>query len=164
MPLTATYHTLGCKLNFAETASIARSRESKGIQRAKPGEHPDLVIVNTCSVTELADKKSRQYIRSMAKRHPNAKIIVTGCYSQLKSDEASNLPGVSLIAGNDQKDRIADFIDRLIAEGTTQVNVAPSRELRRFVPSCSRGDRTRYFLKVQDGCDYYCTYCTIPIA
>lgn len=164
MPLTAAYHTLGCKLNFAETASIERSLENKGVLRAKSGEHPDLVIVNTCSVTELADKKSRQYIRSMAKRHPDANIIVTGCYSQLKSDEAINLPGVSIIAGNDQKDRIADFIDRLIAEGTPQVNVVPSRELRRFVPSCSRGDRTRYFLKVQDGCDYYCTYCTIPIA
>ncbi len=164
MPLTAAYHTLGCKLNFAETASIARSLESKGVRRVKPGEHPDLVIVNTCSVTELADKKSRQYIRSMAKRHPDAKIIVTGCYSQLKSDEAITLPGVSIIAGNDQKDRIADFIDRLITEGTPQVNVVSSRELRRFVPSCSRGDRTRYFLKVQDGCDYYCTYCTIPIA
>ncbi len=164
MPLTAAYHTLGCKLNFAETATIAQALERKGVVRAKSGEHPDLVIVNTCSVTELADKKSRQYIRSMAKRHPDAKIIVTGCYSQLKSDEASSLPGVAIIAGNDQKDRIAEFVDRWLAEGSAQVNVVPTKDLRRFVPSCSRGDRTRYFLKVQDGCDYYCTYCTIPFA
>lgn len=164
MPLTAAYHTLGCKLNFAETATIAQALADKGVVRATPGTHPDLVVVNTCSVTELADKKSRQYIRSVAKRHPGAKIIVTGCYSQLKSEEASALPGVVIIAGNDQKDRIVEFIERLAMDGQPQINVAATKDMRRFVPSCSRGDRTRYFLKVQDGCDYYCTYCTIPIA
>lgn len=164
MSLTAAYHTLGCKLNFAETAAIAQALADKGVARAQPGDHPDLVIVNTCSVTELADKKSRQYIRSIAKRHPAAKIIVTGCYSQLKSEEAITLPGVVIIAGNDQKDRIVEFIERWIDDGQPQVNVVATKDMRRFVPSCSRGDRTRYFLKVQDGCDYYCTYCTIPIA
>jgi len=162
--LTAHYHTFGCKLNFAETSSIARLLADKGVRRVSGGEAPDLVVVNTCSVTELADKKCRQTIRSFHKRWPGAAIIVTGCYAQLKSDEVAALPGVQIVAGADRKMDIAAFLDRYLADRRQVVDACPTNEIREFRPSCSRGDRTRYFLKVQDGCDYWCTYCTIPLA
>jgi len=162
--LTAHYHTFGCKLNFAETSSIARLLADKGVRRVSGGEAPDLVVVNTCSVTELADKKCRQTIRSFHKRWPGAAIIVTGCYAQLKSDEVAALPGVQIVAGADRKMDIAAFLDRYLADRRQVVDACPTKEIREFRPSCSRGDRTRYFLKVQDGCDYWCTYCTIPLA
>lgn len=162
--LTAHYHTFGCKLNFAETSSIARLLADKGVRRVSGGEAPDLVVVNTCSVTELADKKCRQTIRSFHKRWPGAAIIVTGCYAQLKSDEVAALPGVQIVAGADRKMDIAAFLDRYLADRKQVVDACPTKEIREFRPSCSRGDRTRYFLKVQDGCDYWCTYCTIPLA
>ena len=162
--LTAHYHTFGCKLNFAETSSIARLLADKGVRRVSGGEAPDLVVVNTCSVTELADKKCRQTIRSFHKRWPGAAIIVTGCYAQLKSDEVAALPGVQIVAGADRKMDIAAFLDSYLADRRQVVDACPTKEIREFRPSCSRGDRTRYFLKVQDGCDYWCTYCTIPLA
>lgn len=160
----ALFHTFGCKLNFSETSTIARTLAEKGVRRITPGEEPDLIVVNTCSVTELADKKCRQTIRSFNRRYPNAAIMVTGCYAQLKSDEVASLPGVAVVAGNDSKDQIGDFLDRWIEGGAQQVDVAEAKDFRRFVPSCECGDRTRYFLKIQDGCDYWCTYCTIPKA
>ena len=163
---TALFHTFGCKLNFAETSTVARIFASRGIQRVHEGDTPDYVVINSCSVTEIADKKCRQAIRSFARRFPEARIIVTGCYAQLKPDEVRSLPGVAVVAGTDRKLELADYLDKVLAgdeaEGTTFIT--PLKEIRQFSPSCSRGDRTRYFLKVQDGCDYYCSYCTIPMA
>ncbi len=162
--LTALYHTFGCKLNFAETSAIAKTLAGRGVRRVSGGETPDLIVVNTCSVTELADKKCRQAIRSFHKHYPDAAIIVTGCYAQLKSDEVAALPGVKIVAGADRKMDILDFLDRYLAGRVPIVDACPAKDIREFRPSCSRGDRTRYFLKVQDGCDYWCTYCTIPLA
>lgn len=161
---TALFHTLGCKLNFSETSTVARMLADRGIRRVQIGESPDIIVVNTCSVTELADKKSRQAIRSLSKRYPEAAILVTGCYAQLKGEEAATLPGVAVVGGNDQKDQLVKFLDEWTATHRPTLEVTPTRDIRRFIPSCSHGDRTRYFLKVQDGCDYYCTYCTIPMA
>lgn len=161
---TALFHTLGCKLNFSETSTVARLFADRGIRRVQIGETPDIIVVNTCSVTDLADKKSRQTIRSLSKRYPEAAILVTGCYAQLNGEEASALPGVAVVAGNDQKDLLVKFLEEWATTHRPTLEVTPTRDIRRFVPSCSRGDRTRYFLKVQDGCDYYCTYCTIPMA
>lgn len=161
---TALFHTFGCKLNFSETSTIGRLLAEKGIRRVSPGEVPDIIVVNTCSVTELADKKCRQTIRSFHRQYPDAAILVTGCYAQLKSDEVASLPGVTVVAGTDRKDRIVEFLDTFINDGIRQVSVVNAREFRSFTPSCECGDRTRYFLKVQDGCDYWCSYCTIPAA
>ncbi|MDE5929345.1 MAG: tRNA (N(6)-L-threonylcarbamoyladenosine(37)-C(2))-methylthiotransferase MtaB, partial [Muribaculaceae bacterium] len=161
---TALFHTFGCKLNFSETSSIARQLAEKGVRRITPGETPDFIVVNTCSVTELADKKCRQTIRSLHRRYPDAAILVTGCYAQLKSDEVTALPGVAVVAGTDRKDLVSDFLDRWTGTGEKTLAVEPAKDFRRFTPSCECGDRTRYFLKVQDGCDYWCSYCTIPAA
>lgn len=160
----AEFHTLGCKLNFAETSTIARIFAERGIRRAQPGELPDICVVNTCSVTELADKKCRQTIRRLANRYPDAVIVVTGCYAQLKKDEVAAIEGVDIVLGSEQKMEISAYLDRWLATRKPQVEVTPAKDIRAFSPSCSRGDRTRYFLKVQDGCDYFCSYCTIPFA
>ena len=160
----AEFHTLGCKLNFAETSTIARIFAERGIRRAQPGEVPDICVVNTCSVTELADKKCRQTIRRLANRYPDAVIVVTGCYAQLKIDEVAAIDGVDIVLGSEQKMEISAYLDRWLATRKPQVEVTPAKDIRAFSPSCSRGDRTRYFLKVQDGCDYFCSYCTIPFA
>ena len=161
---TALFHTFGCKLNFAETSTVARMFAEKGVRRITPGETPDFIVINSCSVTDLADKKCRQTIRSLNRRYPDAAIIVTGCYAQLKSDEVAALPGVKIVAGIDRKLELCDFVERWSADHKPMSLVGDSRDIRSFMPSCSRGDRTRYFLKVQDGCDYWCTYCTIPKA
>lgn len=161
---TALFLTLGCKLNFAETSTIAKMFADKGIRRTQAGEIPDICVVNTCSVTELADKKCRQTIRSLHKKYPNAVIIVTGCYAQLKSEEVAAIPGVEIVAGIDRKLDIANYLDEWMSTHLPQTLITPTKDIRSFSPSCSRGDRTRYFLKVQDGCDYFCTYCTIPMA
>ena len=160
----AEFHTLGCKLNFAETSTIARIFAERGIRRAQPGEVPDICVVNTCSVTELADKKCRQTIRRLANRYPDAVIVVTGCYAQLKKDEVAAIDGVDIVLGSEQKMEISAYLDRWLATRKPQVEVTPAKDIRAFSPSCSRGDRTRYFLKVQDGCGYFCSYCTIPFA
>lgn len=160
----ALFHTFGCKLNFSETSTIAKLFAEKGIRRVSTGEKPDIIVVNTCSVTEVADKKCRQQIRSFAKKYPDATIIVTGCYAQLKSDEIAAIDGVDIVAGNDKKLVLTEFLDNWLQNKETTTYVTPTRDIREFSPSCSRGDRTRYFLKVQDGCDYWCTYCTIPMA
>lgn len=163
--LRAHYHTFGCKLNFSETSTIETLLAERGITRCPKGETPDLVVVNTCSVTETADRKCRQTIRSYASRWPEAAIVVTGCYAQLRADEASSLPGVVVVAGNDRKGELARYIDSFLADRIPERHVTPkSGDMTGFTPSCSRGDRTRWFLKVQDGCDYFCTYCTIPLA
>lgn len=162
--LKALYHTFGCKLNFSESSTLARELGAMGVRRVSGAETPDLVVVNTCSVTELADKKCRQAIKSFHRRYPDAAIIVTGCYAQLKSDEVASLPGVAIVAGAEAKMDIPAFLTRYLDEKKLQTSVTPWRDVTSFRPSCSRGDRTRFFLKVQDGCDYWCTYCTIPMA
>lgn len=162
--LTAMYHTFGCKLNFAETSAIAAGLASRGIVRAKAGQQPDIILINSCSVTEEADKKCRQTVRSLHRRHPGAAIILTGCYAQLKPEEAASLDGVAVVAGNDKKGRVIEYIEQWLADRAPRREVTAAKEIRDFTPSCSRGDRTRYFLKVQDGCDCWCTYCAIPAA
>ena len=161
----AAYYTLGCKLNFAETSTIGKTLATQGVRKARPGEKADICIVNTCSVTELADKKCRQAIRRIGKQHPGAFIVVTGCYAQLKPEEVSHIEGVDLVLGAEQKLDILLYLDDLKKkeEGGTVV-ASPSKDIRSFSPSCSADDRTRHFLKVQDGCDYFCSYCTIPFA
>lgn len=162
---TAAYYTLGCKLNFAETSTIGKTLEAHGIRKVRPGEKADICVINTCSVTELADKKCRQTIRRIARQHPQAFIVVTGCYAQLKPDEIAHIPDVDLILGAEQKLDILQYLGDLHKrQEVGEVITTPTRDIRKFSPSCSRGDRTRYFLKVQDGCDYFCTYCTIPFA
>ena len=162
--LKAAYFTLGCKLNFAETSTIGKLLSSRGITRASKGETPDLCIVNTCSVTEMADKKGRRLIRSLASRYPEATIIVTGCYAQLKPGEVAALPGVDIVLGSNEKLKMAEYVDSWLKHHEKLLDVTPPLQITEFRPSCERGDRTRYFLKVQDGCDYFCTYCTIPFA
>ena len=162
--LTADYVTLGCKLNFAETSTVARLMADHGISRVHAGDRADIVVVNTCSVTAEADKKCRQAIRHAARRHPGAAIIVTGCYAQLRPDEVAAIPGVAIVAGNDRKGLLTEYLDNWLAQRRARSYVTPADDITSFTPSCSRGDRTRYFLKVQDGCDYRCSYCTIPMA
>lgn len=163
---TAAYYTLGCKLNFAETSTIGKSLAEHGIRKARQGERADICVVNTCSVTELADKKCRQAIRRISRQHPGAFVIVTGCYAQLKPEEVAGIEGVDLVLGTGQKPDIFRYLDDLAKKGKEQGTVisSSSKDIRTFSPSCSADDRTRHFLKVQDGCDYYCSYCTIPFA
>lgn len=156
----AAYFTLGCKLNFAETSSVVQELMRCGVKKAQKGEVADICIVNTCSVTDMADHKCRQAIHRLVKQHPGAFVIVTGCYAQLKPNEIIATRGVDLVLGTEQK----GVIIPAIVERMTGAYTVRTADIKTFVPSCSRGDRTRYFLKVQDGCNYYCTYCTIPIA
>ena len=162
--LKALFHTFGCKLNFAETSTVARMFAEEGITRVGPGDTPDVIVINTCSVTEFADKKCRQAIRSFHRRYPEAAILVTGCYAQLKPSEVASLPGVAIVAGNDRKNRLPEFLRSFVSSRTPATDVVPTPRLLAFNPSCSQDDRTRHFLKVQDGCDYWCSYCTIPMA
>ena len=166
------YCTLGCKLNFAETSTLRDQLMAEGAQEAQKGERADVCIVNTCSVTDVADAKCRQTIHRLTRQHPGAFVVVMGCYAQLKAGEIAQFDGVDLVVGMEQKGRVVEFLKerlaakRRLAEGEAchEAISVPTAEIRTFVPSCSRGNRTRYFLKVQDGCNYYCTYCTIPIA
>lgn len=161
----AAYYTLGCKLNFAETSTIGKLLAEQGIRKVRPGEKADICVVNTCSVTELADKKCRQAIRRISKQHPGAFIVVTGCYAQLKPDEVAHIEGVDLVLGAEQKLDLLRYLDTLDKKTTQGAVVASAaKDIRTFSPSCSADDRTRHFLKVQDGCDYFCSYCTIPFA
>lgn len=170
--LRVAYTTLGCKLNFAETSSLRDQLTRQGALPAEKGEHADICIVNTCSVTDVADHKCRQAINRMVREHPGAFVVVMGCYAQLQADQIAGFEGVDLVLGMEQKGDVLRYVAERMAqkhglEGTGACHEAiavPTAEIRTFVPSCSRGDRTRYFLKVQDGCNYYCTYCTIPIA
>ncbi len=162
--LRASYHTLGCKLNFSETSAIGMQLASRGIVRAQGDETPDIVVVNTCSVTEMADKKGRSLIRRLRTRWPEATLVVTGCYAQLKPQEVAAIEGVDIVLGSDEKLRIADFLEEWEQERRSKVAVHDYLDIREFRGACERGDRTRYWLKVQDGCDYFCTYCTIPFA
>lgn len=158
--------TLGCKLNFSESATIGQQLQERGIATTVKGntEVPDICVVNTCSVTSLADRKCRQNIRSLIKRYPEALVVVTGCYAQLQGKSISEIPGVDIVLGNEQKGDVVDYIEQWLSDKQNTLAVTPHKDIRRFSPSCECGDRTRYFLKVQDGCDYYCSYCTIPLA
>ena len=159
---TAAYFTLGCKLNFAETASIERQLADVGVRKVKKGEVADICIVNTCSVTEVADHKCRQAIHKLVRQHPGAIVVVTGCYAQLKPQEVAAIEGVTFVLSQSEKGKIVEYLTKCSsAPAPSTLNPQPSTP---FVPSCSCGDRTRYFLKVQDGCNYFCTYCTIPFA
>lgn len=160
----AVYYTLGCKLNFAETSSIGKSLKQAGIRTARKGEKADIIVVNTCSVTEVADKKCRQAIHKLVKANPGAYVIVTGCYAQLKPDTVADIDGVDLVLGAEQKGDLMDYLVTLEKSSHGEAITTATKDIRKFSPSCSRGDRTRYFLKVQDGCDYFCSYCTIPFA
>ena len=160
----AVYYTLGCKLNFSETSTIGRMLGEMGVRTARRGEKADICVVNTCSVTEVADKKCRQAIHRLVKQHPGAFVVVTGCYAQLKPDAVAAIEGVDIVLGAEQKKDLADYLGDLRKRGQGEAFTSPLRDIRSFAPSCSRGDRTRFFLKVQDGCDYFCSYCTIPFA
>lgn len=160
----AVYYTLGCKLNFSETATIERQLQEAGIRTAKRGEKADICIVNSCAVTQEAEKKCRQAIHKLVRQNPGAFVVVTGCYAQLSAEKLSQELGVDVVLGIDKKGSVLDYLGNLEKNRAGEWFARPTKDVRNFVHSCSRGDRTRYFLKVQDGCDYFCTYCTIPFA
>lgn len=161
----AVYYTLGCKLNFSETSTIERTLQEAGIRTARRGEQADICVINSCAVTQEAEKKCRQAIHKLIRKHPGAYVVVTGCYAQLSPEKLAAEEGVDVVLGIDRKGDVLEHLGNLQKrEGVGEWFVQPTKDVRRFVPSCSRGDRTRYFLKVQDGCDYFCTYCTIPHA
>lgn len=174
----AAYFTLGCKLNFSETSTFGKMLADLGVRIAGEGDVADICLVNTCSVTEVADHKCRQAIHRLVRNNPGAFVIVTGCYAQLESESVSKIEGVDLVLGSDEKANLVQFLsDAWTAkesaaefnedgkvESLHEFHSVKTKMIKSFAPSCSRGNRTRYFLKVQDGCDYYCTYCTIPYA
>ena len=156
--------TLGCKLNFSETSTMAREFEAGGFRRALPGEKADICVVNSCSVTEHADKKCRNAVRRLIRENPGAIIVVTGCYAQLKPMEIAEIEGVDLVVGNNEKGSVFQRVTALNGKGKVAVHACEAGEMAGFFAAFSSGDRTRSFLKVQDGCDYRCSYCTIPMA
>jgi len=158
------FHTLGCKLNFAETSTIGQMLLENGFRKVKPGEVADVCLINTCSVTETADRKDRQAIKQMISKHPGAYIIVIGCYAQLKPEVVASIEGVDLVLGMQNKFDIVEHLSSLDKESEAKVVHTARKDISIFFPSCTRGDRTRFFLKVQDGCDNFCSYCTVPIA
>lgn len=174
----AAYFTLGCKLNFSETSTFGKMLADLGVHVAEEGEVADICLVNTCSVTEVADHKCRQAIHRLVRNNPGAFVVVTGCYAQLESESVSKINGVDLVLGSDEKANLIQFLSDAWtskesaaerdedgkAESLHEFHSVKTKMIKSFAPSCSRGNRTRYFLKVQDGCDYYCTYCTIPYA
>lgn len=164
----AAFYTLGCKLNFSETSTFAKLLGEMGVVAVDKGERADICLINTCSVTEMADHKCRQAIHRMVRENPGAFVVVTGCYAQLDSERVSRMDGVDLVLGSNEK---ADLIQYLNDAWTQpreghlhRFHHVKTKDIKTFQPSCSRGNRTRYFLKVQDGCNYFCTYCTIPYA
>lgn len=173
----AAYFTLGCKLNFSETSTFGRMLQDMGVVTAGKGEVADICIINTCSVTEVADHKCRQAINRMVRQHPGAFVVVTGCYAQLSAEKVSSIKGVDLVLGADEKASLLQYLsdawaDKEMAQADINImdgalhrhHTVKAKDISSFAPSCSRGNRTRYFLKVQDGCNYFCTYCTIPFA
>lgn len=163
---TAAYFTLGCKLNFSETSTFGKMLQEMGVRTAQKGEAADICIINTCSVTEVADHKCRQAIHRLVRENPGAFVVVTGCYAQLEPLKVSKIEGVSLVLGSNEKANLIQFLSDSFTrrDGVTTYKTEKTKDIKTFAPSCSRGNRTRYFLKVQDGCDYFCTYCTIPYA
>ncbi|MBQ7422623.1 MAG: tRNA (N(6)-L-threonylcarbamoyladenosine(37)-C(2))-methylthiotransferase MtaB [Prevotella sp.] len=201
----ATYYTLGCKLNFSETSTFGQILQNMGVVTARKGECADICLINTCSVTEVADHKCRQAIHRMVRENPGAFVVVTGCYAQLESETVSQIEGVDLVLGSNEKAQLIQFLSEAFVESgekdaltsefqemkaenssaierasmqgkhhsnfvhrtsfpEKKTHIVPTKDIKSFQPSCSKGNRTRYFLKVQDGCNYFCTYCTIPYA
>ena len=166
----AAYYTLGCKLNFSETSTFGKMLADMGVMTAQKGDTADLCLINTCSVTDVADHKCRQAINRMVRNNPGAFVVVTGCYAQLEPERISNIEGVDLVLGSNEKANLVQFLSEKWAAGETREThlhehySVKTKDIKTFAPSCSRGNRTRFFLKVQDGCDYFCTYCTIPFA
>ena len=170
----AAYYTLGCKLNFSETSTFGKMLSELGVQTAQKGERADICLINTCSVTDVADHKCRQAIHRMVREHPGAFVVVTGCYAQLEPERISRIEGVDLVLGSNEKANLVQYLsdgfvgrdsDGFVGRDSIATFIAQkTKDIKTFAPSCSRGNRTRYFLKVQDGCDYFCTYCTIPFA
>ena len=168
---TAAYYTLGCKLNFSETSTFGQMLQDMGVRTVEKGEKADICLINTCSVTEVADSKCRQAIRKMVKQNPGAFVVVTGCYAQLEAETVAKIEGVSLVLGSNEKANLIDYlsnawsgINHKSEDNIAEYHAVKTKEIKTFQHSCSRGNRTRYFLKVQDGCNYFCTYCTIPFA
>jgi len=157
-------YTLGCKLNFAESSTIAQQLIKNGFSRKEFHEGADLYVINTCSVTDHADRKCKKVVREALKHNPNAYIVVVGCYAQLKPKEIAQIPGVDMVLGAAEKFQLMDYLHSLKKEPKTRVENQPIKSVNEFVPGFSEGDRTRMFLKVQDGCDYFCSFCTIPLA
>lgn len=160
----AAFYTLGCKLNFSETSTIAASFKEVGFDRVEFEEEADVYVINTCSVTNQGDKESRNIIRRAVRKNPNAMVIVVGCYSQLKPEEVGHIEGVDLVLGTQEKFHIPAYLGDLQKKDTTQVQTTRLANIKSYHRAFSWGDRTRSFLKVQDGCDYYCSFCTIPFA
>ena len=164
-PKTVAFHTLGCKLNYSETSSIGRLFEGAGYAEVPFKESADIYVINTCSVTDFADRKCRKTVRKALRNAPDAFVVVVGCYAQLKPDEIADIPGVDLVLGAAQKFRILDYVDDLSKSAAKgMVKAGDVKEANEFVNAFSFGDRTRSFLKVQDGCNYKCSFCTIPKA
>ncbi len=164
-PRSVAFYTLGCKLNYSESSSIARLFEDAGYLEVSFQDGADIYVINTCSVTDFADRKCRKVVRQALKHRPNAFVVVIGCYAQLKPQEIADIPGVDLVLGAAEKFRLLEYIDDLSkAPGKGMVRAGEVREANEFVNAFSFGDRTRSFLKVQDGCNYKCTFCTIPLA
>ena len=166
---TAAYYTLGCKLNFSATSTFGRMLQDMGVRTVQKGQRADICLINTCSVTEVADHKCRQAIRRMVRQHPGAFVVVTGCYAQLEAERVAAIEGVDLVLGSNEKAVLIQYLSEAWSKKTADESLhqyykVKTKDIKSFAPSCSRGNRTRYFLKVQDGCDYFCTYCTIPYA
>ena len=163
---TVAFHTLGCKLNFSETSTVARQLSEGGFARVNIDELPDVVVINTCSVTDNADSKCRNFVRRSLKSNPIAYIVVIGCYAQLKPKEIASIKGVDLVLGANEKFNLPSMLEDLTKKtsGIGKIRVGEIKEVRNFIPGFSSGDRTRTFLKIQDGCDYFCAFCTIPLA
>ena len=168
--MTVCFTTLGCKLNFAESSALGKALLERGHTRAREGEQADICVINTCSVTDAADHKDRQIIHRIRRQHPDAILIVTGCYAQLKPDEIAHIEGVDYVLGQNEKFNLPQFIEELenhksqITNHKSKIYLSPIREIDEFHGAYSQGDRTRCFIKVQDGCNYFCSYCTIPLA
>ncbi len=164
--MTVSFTTLGCKLNFAESSALGKALLERGHTRAKQGEQADICIINTCTVTDTADHKDRQIIHRIRRQNPNAILIVTGCYAQLKPDEIAHIEGVDYVLGQNEKFNIPSFIETLEQSSVRSSAICHSsiREIDEFYGAYSKDDRTRCFIKVQDGCNYFCSYCTIPLA
>ncbi len=161
---TVSFHTLGCKLNFAETSTIGRQLKDAGFQKISLKEGADVVVINTCSVTENADRECRSIVRRSLQHNPDSFIAVIGCYAQLKPEEIASIEGVDLVLGATEKFKITEYLDNFLKKSRAEIHSCNVDEADFFVSSYSIGDRTRAFLKIQDGCDYTCSYCTIPLA
>ncbi|MFZ9969733.1 MAG: tRNA (N(6)-L-threonylcarbamoyladenosine(37)-C(2))-methylthiotransferase MtaB [Bacteroidia bacterium] len=161
---SVSFYTLGCKLNFSESSTMAKQLADKGFERKEFQDAADLYVINTCSVTDHADRKCKKVVAEALRYNPNAYIVVVGCYAQLKPQEIAEIPGVDLVLGAAEKFQLIDHLHSLSKEEKARTYNRPIKETREFVPGFSEGDRTRSFLKVQDGCDYFCTFCTIPLA